>query len=175
MKILHALRQLTVRPTLTPFRCTVIVLFATAVVFAVLAGSQLQRHHESENERTRDAEILATARSGVTAMISIRDVSAAADVQKVLDQSTGTFKNDFQARATAFIGVVEEAKVVTQGDVLAEGIESRTRDSAVVLVSATSTVSNAAGAADETRNWRLRVTMTDDEGQYKMSNVEFVA
>lgn len=149
-------------------------LVAVAAVFAVMAGLLLRDHHDAEAERTRDAAILSAARSGVTAMISIRDTSADADVQKVLDQSTGAFKEDFQARAESFIGVVREAQVVTEGEVLAEGIEARDTDSATVLVSATSTVSNAAGAANESRGWRLRVTMTDDGGGFKMSNVEFV-
>lgn len=64
---------------------------------------------------------------------------------------------------------------MTTGEVLAQGIEARADGSATVLVAAASSVSNAAGAANETRSWRLRVTMTEDSGLYKMSNVEFVA
>ncbi|NMN93766.1 hypothetical protein [Antrihabitans stalactiti] len=146
-----------------------------AATFTAFAGVLLRDHHDASDQRGQDAAILSAANSGVTAMISVRDSSAADDVNKVLDLSTGTFKKDFEARSRSFIGIVQQAKVVTQGQVVAEGIESRDGDSATVLVSATSSVSNAAGANNESRSWRLRVTMTDDGGQYKMSKVDFVA
>jgi Mce-associated membrane protein len=47
--------------------------------------------------------------------------------------------------------------------------------SASILVAATSRITNAAGAKDEPRVWRLRVTVTEEGGQYKMSKLEFVA
>lgn len=165
----------TARSKVTKSSAAVTLLVAVAVLFTVLSAGLLNDHHRSEDQRTQEAEILSAARSGVTAMISVRDTSAAEDVQKVLDQSTGVFEKDFEARSQSFIGIVKEAKVVTQGDIVAQGIESRDGESATVLVEATSSVSNAAGATNETRSWRLRVTMTNDEGQYKMSNVEFVA
>ena len=49
-----------------------------------------------------------------------------------------------------------------------------TDDSAVVLVAATSEVTNAAGAKEESRAWRLSVTVTRVDGELKMSKVEFV-
>jgi Mce-associated membrane protein len=49
-----------------------------------------------------------------------------------------------------------------------------TNDTAVVLVSATSRVTNAAGAKQEPRTWRLSVNLQRDGGQIKMAKVEFV-
>jgi Mce-associated membrane protein len=46
--------------------------------------------------------------------------------------------------------------------------------SASVLISATSRISNSAGAKEEPRRWRVRVTVTEEGGQYKMSKVDFV-
>lgn len=51
---------------------------------------------------------------------------------------------------------------------------SRCSDSAVVLVVASERVTNAAGAKDEPREFRLRVTVSPDGDQLKMSKVEFV-
>lgn len=64
--------------------------------------------------------------------------------------------------------------MVTQGTVNAAAVQSMDANSAVVLVAATSKITNAAGAKDEPRNWRLRVTVTDEGGQYKMSKLEFI-
>ena len=54
------------------------------------------------------------------------------------------------------------------------GVESMTDDSAVVLVSATSRVTNSAGAKQEPRSWRLSVNLERIGDQIKMSKVEFV-
>jgi Mce-associated membrane protein len=64
--------------------------------------------------------------------------------------------------------------VVTQGTINATAVESMGEHSASILVAATSRITNAAGAKDEARVWRLRVTVTEDSGQYKMSKLEFV-
>jgi Mce-associated membrane protein len=47
-------------------------------------------------------------------------------------------------------------------------------DSALVLVAATSRVTNAAGAKQEPRAWRLAVNLQREGDQIKMSKVEFV-
>lgn len=152
-----------------------LVLVAVAVIFAVLAVVQFDGHRTAQAARAEDAAILGAANSGVNAMLSVRESSAAEDVRAVLDHSTGAFAKDFEARSSSFVSVVQAAKVVTQGQVVATGIESRDGDSATVIVAASSTVTNAAGAKNESRSWRLRVTMTEHEGTYKMSKVDFVA
>ncbi len=95
------------------------------------------------------------------------------DVQRVLDNSTGKFKNDFQSRADDFTNTVEQSKMVTTGTVSATAVESMTQDSAMVLVTATSQVTDIAGATQQPRPWRVSVTVTRDAGQIKMSKVEF--
>jgi Mce-associated membrane protein len=66
--------------------------------------------------------------------------------------------------------------VVSQGSVQATAVEldSMTENSAVVLVASTSEVTNAAGAKQDPRKYRVIVTLTRDGGQLKMSKVEFV-
>jgi Mce-associated membrane protein len=93
----------------------------------------------------------------------------------VIDNSTGQFKADFQQRANDLISVVTQSKTVTEGTVKAAAVESMDGDSAVVLVSATSLVTNSPPGKDEPpRAWRLRVTVAEVGGQYKMSKVEYV-
>jgi Mce-associated membrane protein len=57
---------------------------------------------------------------------------------------------------------------------LAVDLDSMTNDSAVVLVASTSEVTNAAGAKQDPRTFRLIVTLTRDGDRLKMSKVEFV-
>jgi len=132
------------------------------------------QHREATKREQRAARFVAGARQGVVNMTSLNFTKAKEDVQRVIDSSTGEFRDDFQRSAKDFTTVVEKSKVVTEGTVNAAALESMDEHSASVLVSATSKITNAAGAKDEPRAWRLRVAVTEDGGQYKMSKVDFV-
>ena len=159
-----------------PRRSTTAAAVAILAICALLAASGYLawQHRQSSQDRQRTAEFAAAARQGVVTLTSLDFNKAKDDVQRVIDNSTGSFKADFQSRADDFRSVVEQSKVVTKGTVNATAVGSMTSDSAVVLVAATSQVTNAAGAKQEPRAWRLSVTMTRDGGQLKMSKVEFV-
>lgn len=155
------------------------VTWKTAVIVLICAfigasGYMLWQRHETTERNLRTASFLAGARQGVVNMTSLDFNKAKEDVQRVIDSSTGQFRDDFQQRAKDFTTVVEQSKVVTQGTVNAAAVQSIDGNSALVLVAATSHITNAAGAKDEPRNWRLKVTVTEDGGQYKMSKLEFV-
>jgi Mce-associated membrane protein len=83
-------------------------------------------------------------------------------------------KANFKNQADDFIKVAQDSKVITEVTVNSAAVESMTNDTAVVLVSAASRVTNAAGAKQEPRSWRLSVNLQRDGGQIKMSKVEFV-
>ena len=105
--------------------------------------------------------------------MSLDFTSVDEDVQRILDNSTGDFREEFEAQAKDFATVAKESKVVTEATATAAAVESMTDSDAVVLVTATSTVSNTAGAQQEPRSWRLAVSLTRDGDQIKMSKVEF--
>jgi Mce-associated membrane protein len=142
--------------------------------FAGASGYMVWQDHAATQREQRAASFIAGARQGIVNMTSLDFNRAKEDVQRVLDSSTGQFRDDFQQRAKDFASVVEQSKVVTQGTVTAAALESMDQHSASVLVSATSRISNSAGAKDEPRMWRLRVTVTEEGGQYKMSKVDFI-
>jgi Mce-associated membrane protein len=144
------------------------------ICFAGAIGYMAWQHHDTTEREQRAARFVAGARQGVVNMTSLDFNKAKEDVQRVLDSSTGEFRDDFQQRAKDFTTVVEQSKVVTEGTVNAAALESMDKHSASVLVSATSKITNSAGAKDEPRAWRLRVTVTEDGGQYKMSKVDFI-
>ncbi|WP_301148537.1 hypothetical protein [Mycobacterium simiae] len=143
-------------------------------VFVAASVYMMCQRHEISERNQRAANFLAGAKQGVVNMTSLDFNRAKEDVQRVIDSSTGQFRDDFQQRAKDFITVVEQSKVVTEGNVTAAAVQSMDGNSAVVLVAATSRITNAAGAKDEPRRWRLKVTVTEDGGQYKMSKLEFI-
>ena len=152
---------------------------AAAVILAICgllgaSGWMLWHHHTVLAERQRSAAYVAAARQGVVNLTSLDFNKAKEDVQRVLDSATGEFRDDFQRRADDFASVVKDSKAVTQGSVTASAVESMSKDSAVVLVLANERVTNAAGAKDDPRAFRFRVSVVRDGDQLKISKVEFV-
>jgi Mce-associated membrane protein len=157
---------------------TVAAAVAILITVAALAGSgyMIKEHHDAVRKRQRAAEFAAVARQGVVTLTSLDFNNAKQGVQRILDNSTGTFKDDFVKMADDFTKVVEQSKVVSQGTVQAAAVDlnTMTDNSAVVLVASTSEVTNAAGAKQDPRSYRLIVTVARDGDQLKISKVEFV-
>jgi len=149
---------------------------ASLCTIALIAVSVLmvQNHRHQVAEQQRSAEFAAAARQSAVTLMSLDFNKAKEDVQRIIDNSTGQFRDDFKNQADDFIKVAQDSKVITEVTVNATGVESMTNDTAVVLVSATSRVTNAAGAKQEPRSWRLSVNLQRDGGQIKMAKVEFV-
>jgi Mce-associated membrane protein len=157
---------------------TVAAALAVLVILAALSGSvyMVLDHRHAIQQRQRAAEFAAAARQGVVTLTSMDFNNAKEGVQRIADDSTGTFRDDFLKMADDFIKVVEQSKVVSQGSVQAAAVDldTMTDNSAVVLVASTSEITNAAGAKQDPRTYRLIVTIARDGKQLKMSKVEFV-
>lgn len=150
---------------------------ATIVVTCALLGASgwmLWRHHTAVAERQQSAAYVAAARQGVINLTSLDFNHAQEDVQRVLDSGTGEFRDEFQRVAGDFASVVKDSKAVTQGSVKAAAVESMSKDSAVVLLLGNERITNSAGAKDDPRVFRFRVTVTRDGDQLKISKVEYV-
>jgi Mce-associated membrane protein len=150
-----------------------------AAVIAICAllgasGWMAWHHHNVLKEQQRSAAFITTARQGVINLTSLDFNKAKEDVQRVLDIATGEFRDDFQRRADDFASVVKDSKAVTEGSVAATAVESMNNDSAVVLVLANERVTNLAGAKDQPRTFRFRVSVVHDGDALKVSKVEFV-
>jgi Mce-associated membrane protein len=150
------------------------VAIACTCALITLSVLMVLNHRHQAAEQQRRAEYAAAGRQSVVTLMSLDFNKAKTDVQRIIDNSTGQFRDDFKNQADDFVKVAQDSKVITEVTVNSTGVESMTNDSAIVLVSATSRVTNAAGAKQEPRTWRLSVNLQRDGGQIKMSKVEFV-
>jgi Mce-associated membrane protein len=132
------------------------------------------KHQDAEKVRQQRAEYAAAARQSVVTLMSLDCSKAEEDVQRIIDNSTGQFKTDFQSQAADFVKVAQDSKVITEVSVNSTGVESMSDDKAQVLVAASSRVTNTAGAQQEPRTWRLSVSLEREGDQIKMAKVEFV-
>jgi Mce-associated membrane protein len=156
-------------------RVTAAVLTVACTCALITLSVLMVLHHRNVvRDQQRSAEYAAAARQSVVTLMSLDFNKANEDVQRIIDNSTGQFKDDFQNNAPDFIKVAQDSKVVTDVAVNATAVDSMTNDTATVLVSATSRVTNSAGAKQDPRSWRLSVDLKRDGGQIKMSKVEFV-
>jgi Mce-associated membrane protein len=139
-----------------------------------LSGAMYWHHRNVAAEQTQSAEFAAAARQGVVTLMSLNFNNAKEDVQRIIDNTTGEFKKDFQGQSDAFIQVAQNSKVITEATVSAAAVQSMTKDTATVLVAVTTNVSNKASDKQQPRSWRLKVGMTRDGDRIKLSKVEFV-
>ena len=130
--------------------------------------------HSADSRDAKRQEFIQAARQTVLNLTTIHPDTAKQDVERILANATGDFKAEFDGRIDPFVSVVEEAKVATDGQIIEAGLESENGDSANVLIAAKSMVTNSGTQEPQPRDFRLRVTITDEDGRMATSKVEFV-
>src|ERR1700761_6965076 len=146
---------------------------AIVAALAGLAGWLGYRAYEKHEAKARRDTFVQVARQGAVNLTTINYTQVDADVQRIIDLSTGAFRDDFQQRSKPFIEVVKEAQSKSEGPITDTGIESQREDSAQVLV-AVAVKSRTAGGEEAPREWRMRIEVKAVGDDAKVSNVVFV-
>jgi Mce-associated membrane protein len=142
--------------------------------FLGITGYAVWYHHKATGERQRAAEFAAAAQQSVILLMSIDANKARDDLQRVIDNSTGQFKTSMLVNGNDLVEQVEHSKVSTKVAVKAVAVESMTGDSAVVLVTAKTEATDPDKTKLPPRPWRVVMSLQKDDGQIKMSQVEYV-
>ncbi len=152
-----------------------LVAIVLTVAFAAASTYMVLHHRDAVQRQKREATFVAAAKQDIINMIALDFTKAKEGIQNVIDSSTGQFKDQVQQKANDLISVLEQSKAITEATINGAAAESVKDDSAVVLVAATSRVTNSPpGKEEPPKVWRLRVTIADVGGQYKLSKVEYV-
>ncbi|MGV0815085.1 hypothetical protein ABQF34_24225 [Mycolicibacterium boenickei] len=149
----------------------------TLIVIAgllVASGWMIWHHRQAEQRQQLAAEYTAAARQTVVTLMSLDFNRADEAVKNILDNSTGEFREDFEAQSQDFVKLAKDAKVVTEANVTAAAVDTMTDHNAVVLVAVNTEVTNTTGANKQPRPWRVAVDMVREGDQIKLSKVEFV-
>lgn len=155
------------------------IAIAAAVVSLVLMlggltawlGQRVYREHQAD--RLRELLLDAAKRTAVN-LTTLDHERADADVQRILDSSTGDFHDDFAARAKSFADAVREAQSTSSGTVTEAGVESMNTDKGQVLLAVTVKSANRGLPEQEPRYWRMRLTVNKIGAEAKVSRVDFV-
>lgn len=149
----------------------------TLIVIAGLLGASgwmIWQHRQAEHRQQLAAEYTAAARQTVVTLMSLDFNHAQDAVKNILDNSTGEFREDFEAQSKDFVKLAQDAKVVTEANVTGAAVDTMTDNDAVVLVAVNTQVTNTTGANKQPRPWRVAVNMVREGDQIKLSKVEFV-
>ncbi|MGY1865054.1 hypothetical protein [Nocardia gipuzkoensis] len=150
---------------------------AALLVIALVCGATLsvlatRSAHERDERR---AEYVETARQAIVNLTTIRADSAKQDIDRILSLASGEFKTEFDGRVDPFTSIVQQAKVVSTGEIVEAALESDDDRSGRVLVAAKQSLTNAGQAEPQTRYYRFRVTVSRGDSGLTVSDVEFVA
>jgi len=159
---------------------TVTVAVTTLLTAGLLGatGYMVWPHQKAAELRRSAAEFTAAARQDVINLMSMDYTRAQESVQRVLDNSTGKFRANFDETADEFVKALQDEKIVTTATIndAAVELDSMTDESAVVMVSATSRREGRQAPKEQQQPqvWRVLLTLERDGDQIKMSDVEFV-
>jgi len=159
-------------PSSRPHR---LVLGALAVLVA-LTGWLGWRDLEVRRAENLRAAMVQAGRDGVVALTTIDHERVDEDVQRVLDSSTGGFRDDFAERADSFADAARKAQSKSVGTVSEAGVESvdgKLTDR--VLVTLIVMTSNRGAPEQQPKVWRTRVSVAKDGEEYKVAAVEFIS
>ena len=99
------------------------VAVASLLLCALLAASgfMLWQGHQASERQAQEAEFAAAARQGVVNLMSLDFNNGDADIKRLIDSTTGQFRDDFEKSKNDFLTVMKDSKVVTKAEVKATG------------------------------------------------------
>jgi Mce-associated membrane protein len=97
-----------------------------------------------------------------------------ADSKRVLDDSTGQFKQEFSDGITAVKADVATNKATSKGDVKEAAVVSNDKDSAEVLVIVNAVVTNTASAEGVERRYRIKLDMVREKDRWLTADLQVV-
>ncbi|MFC9838068.1 hypothetical protein ACFVKB_30310 [Rhodococcus sp. NPDC127530] len=161
-----------------PTRGFLIGLAATAVIAIaalVVGGVSWTNLRTEQAAQSRGEQVLETARQVVVNLVTLRHQSVDEDIQRVADGTTGPFRDQFTSASGSFGDVLNQGQVESTGEVKEAGLVESDDDHAVVLAAVTSTVKNTEAPDGEIRVYRMKVSLDSVDGNWLVSDVEFVA
>lgn len=152
--------------------CAALVALTAA---AVVGGILLLRDNRGIEEVARnDAAALQAAKDCVSALQAPDTAAMSAAQMKIVECSTGAFGTQAATYSGVLVEAYQAAKVQVQVSDMRAAVERHDPNGSVdVLVAVRIKVTNTE-VKDQESGYRLRVTMTPDQGQYRIEKMEQV-
>lgn len=148
---------------------------AALVLLTATAGFLLYKVRAVQLDDQARQQALTAARQTAINVTSISTKDFATDVARVLDGSTGSFRQDFSARTGQLEQLLKDNDVSAQGRVLEAGVARSDRRTATALLVVDSTVKNKQVPAGRVNTYRMKIDMEKVGDRWLASSLEFVA
>lgn len=157
-------------------RATVLVAVLAVVTVALTAaavvlGGELRAATAREQAGTT---AVAVARQQAINLLTVDGDSVDAQLQSLLDGTTGDFRREFEGVRQAFADTVRQGQVVSTGDVVRAGLAELDGESARVLLALDSTVRNVQAPDGQPRRYRIAVDVELVDDRWLVSGMEFI-
>lgn len=159
-------------PREPPARHRLVLIGLTGLV--ALNGVLALRDHQIRGGEEQRRQMVEAGTRGAVNLTTIDHERVEEDVARIVDSSTGEFRDDFDRRRQPFIDAARTAQSKSVGTVAEAALESADGDEGRVLVAMTVMTSNRGKPETAAQAWRMRVTVVRDAGAFKVSKVEFV-
>lgn len=143
-------------------------------LLGVLAISLAFRDYQIRQRQDLREEMVAAATQGVLNLTTIDFERVDDDVQRIIDSSTGAFRDDFEKRAEPFKEAARKAQSKSVGTVVEAAVESVDGEDGRILVAVNVMTSNRGVPEQTARGWRTRVAVTNSGDGMKITQLEFV-
>ena len=150
-------------------------MIVTLAALVVLTGFFGWRDVQARSEEQLRESMVQAGRDGLLALTTIDHERVDDDVQRILDTSTGKFRDDFAQRAESFKDAARKAASTSVGTVVEAGFESLDGDLGKVLVAMVVMTSNRGAPEQQPKGWRTRVSVVRDGAAFKVAAVEFIS
>ena len=157
-----------------PTRLAPIVGLILVLTLAGLSGWLGFKAYQLRETQHVRALLVQVGKQGAVNLTTIDYRNAEADVQRILDSSTGQFREEFAQRSEPFVEVVKKAQSTSSGTVTEAGLESVSGQEGRVLVAVTVKTVNRGVPDEQSRYWRMRMTVIKEGDGAKVAKVDFV-
>lgn len=147
---------------------------ASAVVLvALLVGMVgIREWRGTELESSRDRQVLDTARTVATDLVTVGSEDPQGDLERILEGTTGTLRQQFADAAEAFTTVLGRGEVSAVGEVPSVAIVDADDDRATVIAAVVSTVSNTEVPDGQRRVYRMELELEHRDGRWAVATME---
>lgn len=152
----------------------IVLALMTAVVVACAAWT-LRDVHRTQVSQDRQETALAEARAAAVAFTSYDYRHIDQDLERVANQSTGTFRTQFSKALGALTGAIRKAHGVSRGTVVQAGLVRSTSTTAVAIAAVNATITNRSLPTPSVRRYRLQITLARVDSDWLISDIAPVA
>jgi Mce-associated membrane protein len=152
-----------------------VVVVLVVLALAGLAGERAYTWKNLHDDEEARRAAVAAASAEVRGLLSISATTSDEDVAALLAGATADFRSELESQADRLRTELSENDVVATGSIDSAAVSAFGGDSATVIMAASGTVDNKQTADPEPRNYRLEVTLVEEDGRWLVSGLEFVA